>query len=177
MNSRATCYLSPKAEGKKIDGKGGRGVFAISPIDKDELIAIWGGEVITGEQIAELPVKKRRLILQVEDNRFLLSSKEGPADWVNHSCDPNSGLSGQIVLVAMRKISIGEEICFDYAMSDSSAFDEFTCGCGTEKCRGVFTRNDWQLPDLWERYENYFSPYLQHHIDLIKSGLAKQGVR
>jgi len=175
MNSRPTCFLSPKAEGRKIAGKGGRGVFALSSFQKDELIAIWGGEVITVEQTADLPMEKRRLILQVEDNHFLLSSKEGPADWVNHSCDPNSGLSGHIVLVAIRNISRGEEICFDYAMSDSSAFDEFSCGCGTPECRGAFTRNDWRLPELWERYDGYFSPYLQRHIDRIKTGLAKQG--
>lgn len=168
MNRRPNCYLSPKAEGKYIREKGGRAVFAIRSFEKDELIVIWGGDVITGEQVAALPYRKRRLILQVEDNHFLLTTKEGQADWINHSCEPNAGLSGQIVLVAMRKIEVGEEICFDYAMSDSGAYDEFSCNCGSANCRGEFSTDDWKMPELWKKYEGYFSPYLQKHIDELK---------
>jgi len=39
-------------------------------------------------------------------------------DLVNHSCDPNCGLVGAVLVVAMRDIEPGEEITFDYAMSD-----------------------------------------------------------
>lgn len=168
MSRTPTCYLSPKAEGRYISAKGGRAVFAVESFVKDEMIVIWGGEVISGEQVANLPQRKRRLILQVEDNHYLLTSREGPADWINHSCDPNAGLFGHIVLVAMRNISEGEEICFDYAMSDSGAYDEFDCHCGAANCRGRFSTNDWKMPELWKKYEGYFSPYLQKHIDEIK---------
>lgn len=179
MTRAPTCYLSPKAEGRYIREKGGRGVFAKAAIEKDELIVIWGGEVISGEQVAVLPSRKRRLILQVEDNHFLLTTKEGQADWINHSCDPNAGLSGQIVLVAMRRINSGEEICFDYAMSDSSAYDEFECRCGSDNCRGNFSTNDWKIPELWKKYDGYFSPYLQRHINEIKfeKKLKKSSIR
>ena len=40
-----------------------------------------------------------------------------------------------------------------------------TCQCGGPDCRGRITGNDWQLPDLWERYRGHFSPYLQRRID------------
>ena len=48
-----------------------------------------------------------------------------PADFVNHSCDPNCGIVGAVLLVARRAIEAGEEICFDYAMTDSDDYDEF----------------------------------------------------
>ncbi|WP_345325886.1 SET domain-containing protein [Candidatus Villigracilis proximus] len=67
----------------------------------------------------------------------------GEGDYVNHSCNPNAGLSGQIGLVAMRDIEIGEEVCFDYAMSDTMPYDEFNCGCGAYMPRTV-GGNDWQ---------------------------------
>jgi hypothetical protein len=74
-------------------------------------------------------------------------------------------LSGQITLVAIRDIEPNEEVCFDYAMSDSSDYDEFECHCGTTSCRTKVTGLDWKLPELQRRYRGYFSPYLQRRID------------
>ena len=108
----------------------------------------------------------RRYSLQVEDNHYLVSLSDcEPADYVNHSCAPNAGLSGQITLVAMCDIAAGEEITYDYAMSDGSTYDEFPCTCGAAECRGAVTGKDWKRPDLWRRYEGHFSPYLRRRID------------
>jgi hypothetical protein len=68
----------------------------------------------------------------------------------------------------MRDIGPGEEITFDYAMSDGSGYDEFACACGAATCRGRVTGEDWRLPALWRRYEGYFSPYLQRRIDTLR---------
>lgn len=171
MIANSTSYLSPAAQGRDHLEKGGRGVFALRSIKKGELLVVWGGDVITEERLLRLPFGLRRLMIQVEEGHYLLSAHEGPADWINHSCDPNAGLSGQIALVAMRPIDPGEEICFDYAMSDSSSYDEFDCHCGTERCRNRVTANDWLLPELQRRYDGYFSPYLQRRIKM--SGFRK----
>jgi hypothetical protein len=111
-----------------------------------------------------MPPERRRLALQVDDDFFLVSTREGPADWVNHSCSPNAGLRGQVVLVAMRHIDAGESICFDYAMTDSAPYDEFECGCGSPHCRKRITAEDWQNRSLWSRYDGYFSTYLADRI-------------
>jgi hypothetical protein len=160
-----TGFVSPKLEGKLITGKGGRGVFARERVRAGELLVVWGGEVVGGDALRAMSVDRFRLALQVEEDLYLLTANEGPADWVNHSCAPNAGLQGQVVLVAMRDIRAGEEITFDYAMSDGSAYDEFECGCGARTCRGHMTGADWSLPELQERYAGYFSPYLQRRID------------
>jgi hypothetical protein len=94
-----------------------------------------------------------------------------PADFINHSCDPNCGLQGQIILVAMTDIQPGEEVTFDYAMTDSSPFDEFDCSCASPRCRGKVTRDDWKLPDLWQRYEGYFSTYLGNRINKFRRSI------
>lgn len=163
-------FISPKLEGRLDPGKGGRGIFARVGLRRHETLVVWGGEIITSGQLQLLPRKQRhRLCLQVEENLFLMTSREGPADWVNHSCDPNSGMSGQIVLVAMRDIAPGEEICFDYAMTDSYPYDEFDCECRSRRCRRRVTAGDWRLPELQERYRGFFSPYLENRI-LSSSG-------
>jgi SET domain-containing protein len=35
---------------------------------------------------------------------------------VNHSCEPNLGMGGNVLLVAMREIAAGEELTIDYAL-------------------------------------------------------------
>ncbi len=165
MNEAPTSYHSPKLEPRQIDGKGGRALVVWEPIEKGELVVVWGGEVVHASRIDALSPAERLLTIQVEEDLYLVSGRDGPADWVNHSCDPNCGLSGQIALVAMRRLEPGEEVCFDYAMSDGSSYDQFTCGCGTSRCRGRIGADDWSRPELWKRYRGYFSPYLQRRID------------
>src|SRR5690242_12187139 len=109
MLNQPTCYLSPKCEARSVAHLQ-YGVFALEPIAKDERIAVWGGEIVPGGTFSTLPDRLRRLSIQVEEDLFMVALQEGPADYINHSCDPNAGLNGQIVLVAMQDIPPGEEI-------------------------------------------------------------------
>jgi hypothetical protein len=150
----------------------GNALFARTRIARGEVIAVFGGRIIQSNELALLPAEQRRLVMQVEEDAFLYSEVEGSADWINHSCAPNAGLLGQIVLVAMRDIATGEEICFDYAMTDGSPYDEFECACRTPTCRGRFTGADWSIPVLWDRYDGHFSPYLARRIEALRAALA-----
>ena len=58
--------------------------------------------MLTTDTLEALPADYRRLVLQVDDGAYLLTEQEGPADWVNHCCDPNAGMRGTLTLVAMR---------------------------------------------------------------------------
>jgi hypothetical protein len=165
MSGRAHSFLSPKCDVKPTPNRGGHTVVAREDIAKGELIVVWSGTLVTSEELNGMPPTVRRYSLQVEENQYLVSLSDcEPPDYVNHSCDPNAGLSGQITLVAMRDIRPGEEITYDYAMSDGSPYDEFTCSCGSPHCRGHVSGEDWRRPDLWSRYAGYFSPYLQRRI-------------
>lgn len=169
MLNQPTCYLSPKAYAK-LKSHREYGVYAKATIAADEVIAAFGGEVVTTAAFNTLPERLQRLSLQIEEDLFLVALHEGPGDYVNHCCNPNAGLAGQIILVAMREIAPGEEICFDYAMSDGSDYDEFECECGAPNCRRHITGRDWRIPELWERYAGYFSPYLARRIEKLKRG-------
>lgn len=163
MSTQPSSYLSPKLQGRPKDH--GNGIFAREPLKKDELLAVFGGVVYEWAAFVALPERERTLSIQVEENLFLVPDKIGEGDYVNHSCDPNAGLSGQIALVALRDIEPGEEVCFDYAMSDTTPYDEFTCECGAANCRGRVTGNDWRIPQLQERYRGRFAPHVQRRID------------
>lgn len=162
-------FVSPKLEARRNPAKGNFGLFAREAITAGELLVCWAGFVATEEEFAQLSPFEQEHSVQIEENLYQVPFGSGDSgDYVNHSCDPNLGMSSSISLVALRHIQPNEEVCFDYAMTDSTPYDEFTCGCGTEHCRGIVTGSDWQLPTLQQRYDGYFSPYLQRRIDRLK---------
>ena len=169
MVVKPTCYASPRLVGRRCTQKGGRGLYARDAIRRGDLLVVFAGSALEGKDIPGLSSEQRRLLLQVEEDLYLLSHVEGWADWVNHCCDPNAGLRGQVTLVAMRDIERGEEICYDYAMSDGSSYDGFDCRCGAPICRHHVTGDDWMKEELWERYRGYFSPYLWARIERLRS--------
>jgi hypothetical protein len=85
----------------------------------------------------------------------------------NHSCEPNIGVRGQIVFVAMRDIDAGEELTHDWATTDDDNY-ELECNCGAESCRKILTGKDWQREDLRRKYEGFISSYLEEKIKRTK---------
>lgn len=81
----------------------------------------------------------------------------------NHSCEPNIGVQGQIVFVALRDIEAGEELTHDWATTDDDTY-EMDCKCGSPTCRGVITGQDWRRLDLQAKYAGYMSWYLMEKI-------------
>ncbi|MEI7989015.1 MAG: SET domain-containing protein [Chloroflexota bacterium] len=171
INAKTSNYISSKLEGRLFPEKGGFGVFAKEPIRKHELLCAWGGHMVSEEDLESLPREIVTHGVQIEEGIYLMPNGEEfeDADYFNHSCNPNAGLSGQVCLVAMRDIAAEEEICFDYAMSDTTDYDEFECQCGSASCRGRITGNDWKRPELQRRYHGYFMPYIQRRIDAMYS--------
>lgn len=167
MQRESDSYLTPKAEPRRKPN-GQMGIFAREPIARDEIVAVWGGEILTRAELEQLPERYQQYTMQVEEDFFLGGLGEDATNYFNHSCDPNVGLEGQMVLRALRNIAPEQEICFDYATCDGSAYDEFECHCGAPSCRKRVTGNDWRIPELWEKYRGYFLPYLQRRIDRLK---------
>ncbi len=171
MTGQYFSYISPKVESRPHAQKGTCGVFAKEPIQKGELISLWGGRILAADEIDRSMPNFTQQVLQIEENFYLMTPSMEPGDCFNHSCNPNVGMTGQIGLIAMQDIQPGDEICLDYAMCDGSNYDEFDCQCGSPNCRGHITGNDWKRSELWERYDGYFSPYLQRRIAMMKNEL------
>jgi hypothetical protein len=160
-------YVSPKLEIRPSPNKG-YGMFARQAISEGETLGVFGGKAIDGVTFADLPPDQKNHSLQVAEDVYLVTDEQREAvDFFNHSCAPNAGLRGQICLEAMRSIAVGEEVCFDYAMSDGSPYDEFECNCEAAECRRIITGRDWEIKRLQERYAGYFSPYIQKRIEKL----------
>ena len=157
----------------------GFGSRAISVIPAGTSVATFGGTAMSRVDFSQYEADRRSRSLQVDTNVIFLGppSRE-PGDSINHSCEPNCGMRNATTIVAMRDIAVGEELTFDYAMSDASDYDEFNCNCGTSLCRGRIRADDWRLDTLRHRYKGFFSPYIQRKIDAEKhrSLLTKRDV-
>lgn len=150
----------------------GEGMVAQSKIFKDEMLIVQGGQCLHIDEIDAAEQDEYSYWgFQVEEKIYIFPifvNKKPILDGifkVNHSCEPNAGFSGQITLVAMRDIEPGEEILFDYAMTDIQfdgdiEWNPAPCHCGSVNCRKNITGKDWKLPELHERYKGYFS----HHV-------------
>src|SRR5258708_37070707 len=164
-------YRSPKTEGheSKIHG---RGLFAITDIAKNEIVAVKGGHVVDRKTLREkiTPVMGP-VEIQIDDDVFIAPVTEEERElsmlYSNHSCDPNLGMRGEITFVAMRDIRAGEELTHDWAMTDDDDYF-LECNCGVPDCRKTLTGKDLQRPDLQRRYAGYFSAYLACKIALLE---------
>ena len=156
-------YITPKARKGAASAIAGRGLVATEPIAAGELVAIKGGHIVTTAVLQSLPERLQNSEVQIADGFHLVALEEAEYEpvmlFINHSCEPNVGFAGNIVLVAMRDIRTGEELTTDYALFDD--YDgSMECQCGTPSCRGTIDGRDWGRPDLQSKYGNYFSSYL-----------------
>jgi len=125
----------------------GRGLFACQPIargvplfseddwvDETEARAF---SVLSPAQLDKLTPALRSAFVRYGYNTaldqitgtFHPEAVRHPVNFINHSCDPNLGYDGVDTIVALHRISPGEEIRMDYGTYSFSFDHEFTCTC------------------------------------------------
>lgn len=167
-------FVSPKIEihDSNIHGVG---MFAIKPISKGEVVFIHGGHIVKKSELFYSKVISSYLPL--DDDYFIGALDESEEKdielFVNHSCNPNCGMRGEITFVAMRKIQVGEELTIDYSMVDNEEYS-FVCLCKSRNCRKVITGFDWKLQKLQNLYKGYFSKYISDKIDSMNAKSRKE---
>ena len=129
----------------------GRGVFAVAPIARDELIIEYTGEVIGW------PEALRRHPHDPEDpNHTFYFSLEGgkvidakvggnSSRWINHACEPNcqaDETDGRVFIRALRDLQPGDELFYDYGLvlderQTAKLKKQYACRCGSPACRGT----------------------------------------
>lgn len=160
-------FISNKAEKRNSSSIHGRGLFAAERICKDDIVSIKGGHIITSEQLHNSN-SKLHVEMQIADNFFIAPLDETDFEssmmCLNHSCDGNLGILGNIVFVAIRNIEPGEELTIDYALMDNNS-TKFQCLCGTKCCRREVTGLDWKIAEIQRKYSGYFSAYIARLIN------------
>ena len=164
----------PHLEVRTAGGKG-VGIFAKAKIARGELLVVTAGRVIATADLKSHPAPEHPF--QIEQGILLAPWDVEHLDGiftVNHSCAPNAGLRGQVSLLAVRDIQAGDEICYDYVMTDSDpngveTFRLKKCLCGARECRGSISDLDWRDRALQDRYRGHFSAYLAARIAALSA--------
>lgn len=117
----------------KGNSKGkGLGIFASQPIKRGELIFKFDGEIVQGCHYGEIS----SYWLQIGDKLWLNPTTIGK--YLNHSCNPNSGIFNLLEVKALTDIDSSKEITIDYDTSDwDESIKPMKCKCGSENCRKV----------------------------------------
>lgn len=163
----------------------GKGIFAGENIKKGESI-----ELIKG--------KARFLTVKNKDDSLSYPNWIGigknkwievgtPGVYLNHSCNPNSGIEGTITskesdkslkgsytMTALHNIKKGEEITIDYSITECDGLWEMKCACGEKNCRKI-VRSIQYLPE--RQFKKYFpyvptyfkNLYLKGHQNIVLS--------
>src|SRR5438552_13893376 len=147
---KVASYLSPKTT-VKPSRIAGRGLYANAPLVRGEVVSVKGGHLIDRATLERNRAVVNDADMRIADDLFLApltaDEFEGVMMFLNHSCEPNVGVQGQIVFVALRDVAAGEELTLDYAMIDHEA-EPMACRCGAAACRGVVSGQDWRRPEL-----------------------------
>ena len=131
-----------QAKTSKIEGIG---VFAKTDIKKGETICKFTGEKISVPELKRRYISGKERIcdpLQISERQYLNLKK--PYIYFNHSCKANAVLIKSSTLVALKNISKGEEISYDYSKTEwtwehfgKNKKWEMKCNCGLRSCRKI----------------------------------------
>lgn len=165
----ALSYRSPKTQVRESPIQG-RGLFAREAIPRGEVVAVKGGYILSKQTWTGLEPQLGSAEIQVAEELFIAPVRDDQRDgcmlYTNHSCEPNIGIQGQIVFVAMRAIAAGEELTHDWATTDDADYS-MQCRCGKPSCRGTITGKDWMKRELQDKYRGWFCWFLQRKIERI----------
>lgn len=146
----------------------GVGTFAIEPIPAGQLLILTTGGLVVTPQLRQSGTLELEAEMYNEeslpDGLSIITPKVFHY-YINHSCEPNAidiSRSASITqYIAWRNIQAQEEVTTDYGII-GARIDE--CSCKSALCRGRITPDDWQLPELQQRYRGYFSRYMEERI-------------
>ncbi len=162
-------WINPKIEIREAANRG-KGMFAIEPIIKGEVVIVWGGNYVKRKE-AEKAKREGKLVMQFDDNLFSVEDR-GECDtyYINHSCEPNVWMRDSFTLEAMKDINKAEELTADYCLweTNEEKISKWKCQCGSSNCRQLITGKDWQIKELQEKYRGHFLPLIQKRINKLK---------
>jgi SET domain-containing protein len=135
-NKRVQQCLWRKVEVRHTkDGKG-KGLCAMEDIEKDDYVIDYVGKIEYKRRESNYIMKINRMNLSIIGDK-----NGGPAQYINHSCDPNCelvqlGVGGlpRMCFFAKKNIRNGMEFTFDYNWDWLSGQVQTVCLCGSDNC-------------------------------------------
>lgn len=137
----------------------GTGIFAGKPYKKGEVVVILEGKKITKKYRG--PIDDKEFANWFEISQDVWVDPKIPLSHINHSCEPNLGMTDSITFVALRDIAKGEELTFDYSICDSEVEWVVPCLCKSLNCRKQIRSIQFLPKETYNKYMPYIPLYFQ----------------
>ena len=148
----------------------GHGVFALADLPAGTVILAFTGEEVTTPNQRTLQLDETRHLDIPADCSEADAVARCPWRYLNHGCDPNARVAGRD-LVALRAITAGEQIRFDYNTTEWELAEPFACSCGEGSCTGAWVRGLAHVPRATQdRIRDQLPPHLQNALDRQRAG-------
>uniref|UniRef100_A0A8C8JW80 Histone-lysine N-methyltransferase ASH1L-like n=1 Tax=Oncorhynchus tshawytscha TaxID=74940 RepID=A0A8C8JW80_ONCTS len=138
------CLERFRAEGK------GWGIRTKEPLRSGQFIIEYLGEVVSEHEFRSRMMEQYfahsgQYCLNLDSGMVIDSYRMGnEARFINHSCEPNCEMQKwsvngvyRIGLFALRDMSSGTELTYDYNFHSFNTEEQQVCKCGSEGCRGI----------------------------------------
>jgi SET domain-containing protein len=111
-------------------------VRAKRDLRKGEIIYTFQGPEISFEETLTRG-ETECMSLQFDFNRYI--DTVAPGMYINHSCEPNTGIINDFDLMTIEQIPNHTEIRFDYSTTMDENHYQMECKCGRPSCRKIVT--------------------------------------
>lgn len=138
----------------------GKGIFVSEAVKKGEKICRIEGEFIKRQIKSAKESKKFQNWIGMGHHLWLNPNKT-KYRYLNHSCDPSAAIVGRRTLVALRDLPEGEEVTFDYSLTDHDLNWKMECHCGSEQCRKVIHPIFLLPPGVFKKHYPHIPKYFQ----------------
>ena len=120
------------------------------------------GQIISNFSAKEILDSPNYLTVQISDREHIMLEPDF-LQYINHSCDPNVFFDpSELVVTALRKINIGEELSFFYPSTEWSMDRGFDCLCSSEACLGSIQGAAHLPPNILAKYK--VSQYIRQKL-------------
>ena len=165
------CWLHAEVE-VRPSPVAGRGLFTTLDLPAGTVVSHLGGTLVDTATLRTMIETSEEYVdtVVVDDDRHLVLTPGSRNRFGNHACDPNLGWVDAYTLATRADVAADEELLVDYAMSVTDASWFLRCHCPSTRCRQMVEGSDWRIPQLQQRYDGWWAPYVQRLVDAARAG-------
>lgn len=137
----------------------GKGVFTKRSFKRGKIIFIMKGKIYHKTNGNKKDTFSNPNWVGIDKNTWI--DPDGIYQYLNHSCDPNTGIKGTVTFVALRDIRVGEELTIDYSVTEEDLNWMMKCSCGSKTCRKVVRSINYLNQKTIKRYLPFVPTYFK----------------
>src|ERR1035437_10055222 len=141
----------------------GNGIFATRDFKKGDIVFILKGKIHTYINKNIKDTFEHPDWVGTGKNTWIDPIRE--YHFINHSCNPNMGTKGKVTFCALMDIKKGDELTFDYSISEADSNWKMKCNCGSKKCRKIIRSIQFLPQPIYKHY----LPYIPHFFQTINN--------